>query len=99
MWIKRRCAELEKRSIKPFRTGWGLVEAVRGCRLLRLLRSDRIGHDRATLAKGLIRTDRRIARGLMFNLGIEFGRYSGASETGAGAGEAPYGKKAEPKMR
>ena len=73
MWIKRRCAELEKRSIKPFRTGWGKVEAVRGCRLLRLLRSDGIGHDRATLAKGLIRTDRRIARGLMFNLGIEFG--------------------------
>ena len=44
-----------------------------GCRPLRLLRSDGIGHDRATLAKGLIRTDRRIARGLMLNLGIEFG--------------------------
>ena len=38
-----------------------------------LLRSDGIGHDGTTRAKGLLRTDRRIARGLMFNLGIEFG--------------------------
>jgi hypothetical protein len=38
-----------------------------------LLRSDGIGHDRTTLAKGFLRTDRRIARGLMLNLGIEFG--------------------------
>ena len=39
---------------------------------LRLLRSDGIGYDGSTRAERLLRADRRVARGLIFDLGVEF---------------------------